>query len=84
MRADWVAVMLTYLLGDVLRIFAGDLEPGRLAKGFPATPVIIAAAFLIVFNLAGLPYRGAYDDFLIVVSLALKALVAWYAWNWVV
>jgi len=27
----WIAVMLTYLLGDVLRIFAGDQEPGKLA-----------------------------------------------------
>jgi hypothetical protein len=26
----WVALMLTYLLGDVLRIFAGDIEPGKL------------------------------------------------------
>jgi hypothetical protein len=25
--------MLTYLLGDVLRIFAGDLEVGRLGQG---------------------------------------------------
>ncbi len=24
----WVAVMLTYLLGDVLRLFAGDITPG--------------------------------------------------------
>ena len=24
----WVAVMLTYLLGDVLRLFAGDVTPG--------------------------------------------------------
>ncbi len=24
----WVAVMLTYLLGDVLRIFSGDAESG--------------------------------------------------------
>ena len=23
----WVALMLTYLLGDVLRIFAGDCSP---------------------------------------------------------
>ena len=29
----WVAVMLTYLLGDVLRIFAGDLEVGNLGQG---------------------------------------------------
>lgn len=26
----WVAVMLTYLLGDVLRLFAGDMKPGEL------------------------------------------------------
>ena len=26
----WVAVMLTYLLGDVLRIFAGDFERGKI------------------------------------------------------
>jgi hypothetical protein len=26
----WVAVMLTYLLGDVLRVFAGDVTPGEL------------------------------------------------------
>jgi hypothetical protein len=26
----WVAVMLTYLLGDVLRMFAGDMTPGQI------------------------------------------------------
>jgi hypothetical protein len=26
----WVAVMLTYLLGDVLRVFAGDVTPGEI------------------------------------------------------
>jgi hypothetical protein len=26
----WVAVMLTYLLGDVLRLMAGDVTPGEL------------------------------------------------------
>ena len=26
----WVACMLTYLLGDVLRIFAGDFKPGEI------------------------------------------------------
>jgi hypothetical protein len=107
--------MLTYLLGDVLRIFAGDFEPGKLAGGTTATPLmwlaiaafmlipilmlvlaltvdhplirwanIIAAGFLVVFNLAGLPYRGAYDNFLILVSLAFTALIAWYAWGWAI
>ena len=26
----WVALMLTYLLGDVLRIYAGDFTPGQV------------------------------------------------------
>ena len=26
----WIAVMLTYLLGDVLRIFTGDMIPGEI------------------------------------------------------
>ena len=37
----WVATMLTYLWGDVLRIFAGDFEPGKLTGtgGGELTPV---------------------------------------------
>ncbi len=111
----WVALMLTYLLGDVLRIFAGDVEPGKLAGGARATPVmwlgiavimlipivmivltlivdypvirwlnIIVAVVVVVFNLIGLPYKGAYDNFLIIVSLGFNALTIWYAWNWVI
>jgi hypothetical protein len=26
----WVAVMLTYLLGDVLRLYSGDVKPGEM------------------------------------------------------
>ena len=33
----WVALMLIYLLGDVLRIFAGDIKPGELEGGVQAT-----------------------------------------------
>jgi hypothetical protein len=44
---------------------------------------IIVAIFLVVFNLAGLPYPGAYDNFLIVVSFGVNALTIWYAWKWV-
>ena len=111
----WVALMLTYLLGDVLRIFAGDFESGKLAGGFQPTQVmwvgiavlmlipivmvvlsltlqypairwvsIVAAIFLVVFNLIGLPgYPGAYDKFLIIVGLVFNALTVLYAWKWV-
>ncbi len=111
----WVALMLTYLWGDVLRIFAGDVEPGKFTGGVPATqgmwlliavimlvPIvmivltltlpypairwinIIVAIIVIIFNLLGLPYKGAYDNFLIGVSFVFNALTIWYAWKWVV
>ena len=110
----WVAVMLTYLLGDVLRIFAGDQAPGEL-MGMQATqgmwlliaaimliPIvmvvltltlkypairwtnIVVAIVVVVFNLLGLPYKGAYDNFLIGVSFVWNALTIWYAWKWVI
>lgn len=36
LSAIWVATMLTYLLGDVLRIFAGDFTPGEM-QGAPVS-----------------------------------------------
>jgi hypothetical protein len=45
----WVALMLTYLLGDVLRLFAGDFTPGEI-DGQPATSAMWmgAAAIMLV------------------------------------
>lgn len=109
----WVAVMLTYLLGDVLRLMAGDVTPGELAgraagQGtwlgialimlIPIVMVVLSltlpfpvvawlniavAVIAVVFNLAGLPYPGMYDNVLIVVSFVFNALTAWYAWSWI-
>jgi len=31
LSASWIALMLAYLLGDVLRIYAGDFKPGEVA-----------------------------------------------------
>ena len=110
----WVAVMLTYLLGDVLRIFAGDVTPGEVmgTQGSQGLWMLIAVIMLvpiimvvltltlkypairwvnmvvpilvIIFNIAGLPYKGAYDNFLIGVSFVFNGLTIWYAWKWVV
>jgi hypothetical protein len=109
----WIATMLTYLLGDVIRIFAGDIEPGMiqgkamsqgmwlliavimlvpilmivltLTLPFPAVRWVnlVVVPIVVIFNLLGLPYKGAYDNFLIVVSLFFNLLTAWYAWRWV-
>jgi hypothetical protein len=32
LSAIWIALMLTYLLGDVLRIYSGDIEPGKMGN----------------------------------------------------
>jgi hypothetical protein len=109
----WVSLMLTYLLGDMLRIFAGDFEAGTIMGTQPSQAVwlfaaaimlipivmvvltltlrypairwanIVLALFFVVFNLVGLPYPGAYDNFLIGVSFVFNALTVWYAWRWV-
>lgn len=108
----WVALMLTYLLGDVLRIFAGDFTAGQiegktasqlmylgiavlmlipivmvvlsLTLVYPAIRWVslVASVFLVLFNLAGLPYDGVYDNFLIVVGLVFNGVIVWYAWTW--
>lgn len=110
----WVALMLTYLLGDVLRIFAGDFTAGEidgkeanqwmwvvaaatmlipivmlvlsLTLAYPAIRwvSVIAATFLVLFNLAGLPYDGLYDNLLIVVGFVFNGLIVWYAWTWTI
>jgi hypothetical protein len=43
----WTALMLTYLLGDVLRIFAGDFRAGEIG-GMRASPAIWLAAAAIM------------------------------------
>jgi hypothetical protein len=44
----WVALMLTYLLGDVLRIFSGDFKAGEIS-GRPVTQAMwLGIAVLMV------------------------------------
>lgn len=45
----WIAVMLTYLLGDVLRIFAGDATPGQImgTKASQGMWMLIAVIMLV-------------------------------------
>ena len=47
LAAMWVALMLTYLLGDVLRIFAGHATPGQMG-GVTAKPWMWMAAAVVL------------------------------------
>ena len=44
----WVALMLTYLLGDVLRIFAGDFKPGEILGTQPTQGMWLGIAVLML------------------------------------
>ena len=47
LSASWIALMLTYLLGDVLRIYAGGFKPGKIA-GRPVTQNLLLGIALLM------------------------------------
>ena len=48
LSAIWVALMLTYLLGDVLRIFSGDFKPGEIGGMQVSQGMYLGMAVLMV------------------------------------
>ncbi|HWY28630.1 MAG TPA: DUF6326 family protein [Candidatus Sulfotelmatobacter sp.] len=47
LSASWIALMLTYLLGDVLRIYAGDFKPGEIAGRKITQNLLLGIAILM-------------------------------------
>ena len=67
LSAVWVALMLTYLLGDVLRIFSGDFIAGemgemggmQISQGlYLGLAVIMVIPVVMVFLSLTLPYKA--------------------------
>jgi hypothetical protein len=52
LSALWVALMLTYLLGDVLRIFSGDFKPGEIGGMQVSQAMYLGMAILMVIPVA--------------------------------
>jgi len=48
LSALWVALMLTYLLGDVLRIFSGDFKVGEIGGKQASQGMYLGIAILMV------------------------------------
>ncbi len=68
LSGSWVALMLTYLLGDVLRIFSGSFTPGEMAcrelEGVMDLAIVLIAVLVAVGVVLGvillfLARRGA-------------------------
>jgi hypothetical protein len=64
LSALWVALMLTYLLGDVLRIFSGDFKAGEI-EGMQVTQalylglaILLVIPVVMVFLSLTLPYKA--------------------------
>ena len=63
----WTALMLTYLLGDVLRIFAGDFVAGEMSGAQMTQLMLIGAALLMLIPIV-----------MVVLSLTLKyPMIRW-------
>jgi predicted ferric reductase len=60
----WVSLMLTYLLGDVLRIFSGDFDAGQVggmqvSQGmYLFMAILMVVPVLMVFLSLTLPYKA--------------------------
>ena len=61
LSALWVSLMLTYLLGDVLRIFAGDFKAGEMMGAQATQTMLFGAAILMLIPIV-----------MVVLSLTLK------------
>lgn len=48
LSAVWIALMLTYLLGDVLRIFSGDFQAGQIGGMEISKNMYLGMAVLMV------------------------------------
>jgi hypothetical protein len=80
LSALWVALMLTYLLGDVLRIFSGDFKVGEIG-GMQITQIQwLGIAILMVIPVVMVFLSLTLDDpvnrwaNIIVAGLSLKKL----------
>ena len=73
----WLLVAVIMLVPIVMLVLS-------LTLPYPAIRwvTLVAAAASVLFNLAGLPYEGAYDNLLIAVSFVFCGLIVWYAWTW--
>jgi hypothetical protein len=63
----WIALMLTYLLGDVMRIFAGDFTPGEVGGMKLNQSMLILMALIMLIPI-----------FMIILSLTLTyPMIRW-------
>ena len=48
LAASWVCLMFVYLLGDVLRVYAGHVTPGEIEGASGGWMWVVAAIFMLI------------------------------------
>jgi hypothetical protein len=48
LSATWIVVVLIYLIGDVLRIYSGDMAKMMAATPFPQAAWLVAAVLMLI------------------------------------
>lgn len=72
--------MLTYLLGDVIRIFSGDFVSGQI-EGQPATPMMWIVAALIMLVPIVMIFLSLVMDYPVVRWVVIVAAVGLFVFN---
>ena len=86
LSALWVALMLTYLLGDVMRIFSGDFVPGEMVGAQTSQGLYLGMAALFVMPIVmvylnlTLKYKAKPLDEYNPCHLILHYQPDWIAW----
>jgi hypothetical protein len=77
--AEWIwtlaALIMLVPIAMILATLLVPMPPNRWIT-------VVASVALVLFNLAGLPYQGFYDNLLIGASFVVNAGIVWHAWLW--
>jgi len=76
----WVATMLCYLLGDVMRIFAGDFKPGEI-EGKPITQSIVFGMAIIMLIPIIMVVLSLIVDFPIISWVNIIVAIVFFLFN---
>jgi FtsH-binding integral membrane protein len=74
----WLGAAIIMLI-PIAMVFLSLVLPQPISRWLN---IIVAIGFILFVAVDLGSYPSAYDKFLLIVSLAFKAAVVWYAWNW--
>jgi hypothetical protein len=80
LSALWVCLMLTYFLGDVLRIFSGDFEAGEIG-GMAGSQVMYLAVAIVLLIPIGMVFLSLTLKYPVIRWLSIIAAIFLFCFN---